>query len=60
MNWTPVVAVVVTLVGSFFGAYVALRVSLARFEERLTALNDRLDRHSNRLNRLEDKFIRAD
>ena len=59
MIWTPIFAVGVTLVGSFFGGYVALRVALARFEERLFAVNDRIARHSNRLNRVEDMLIKA-
>lgn len=59
MNWPATALAAASIVGSFLGAYVALRVSLARFEERLTAINDRLNRHSNRLNRIEDKFIKS-
>lgn len=59
MNLTPLVLAGVSIVGSFLGAFIAMKISLARFEERLKAFNDRLDRHSNRLNRIEDKFIKA-
>jgi len=60
MSWTPFVgalAAVLTLCGSIFGSYLAVQVMLARVDERLKAVGERMDRHSNRLGRLEDRYF---
>lgn len=60
INLTALIVLGVSLAGSFLGAYVAIRVSLARFEVRLEAIKERIDRHSNRLTRIEDHWLSGD
>lgn len=59
MNWTALVLAGLTMAGSCFGSYLAVREMIARMDERLRASHERMDRHSNRLNRLEDRFIKS-
>lgn len=53
MNYQPWVEFFVALCGSVVGAYVAVRVTLARIEEKLKSHDDKLKEHGERLNRLE-------
>lgn len=57
MNWTALLAAGLTVLGSIFGSYLAVREMLVRIDERLKSQNERLDRHSNRLNRMEDHYF---
>lgn len=53
MNFSPWLEFIAVLGGSIFGAYLAVRVTLARMEERLKAHDEKLDDHGERINRLE-------
>jgi ABC-type lipoprotein release transport system permease subunit len=55
--WVAVAGLLIGLVGSLFGAYLAVREMLARLDERHKAMEHRLERHSNRLVRLEDSSL---
>lgn len=53
MNYQPWLEFIAVLLGSIFGAYLAVRVTLARIEEQIKAHEDKIDSHDSRLNRLE-------
>ena len=45
---------------SFFGAYLAVRVELARINEKMKAQDARSDGLEKRIERLEGEYFRAD
>lgn len=53
MGYQPWLEFIAVLSGSVFGAYLAVRVTLARVEEKLKSHEDKLKGHDERLNRLE-------
>lgn len=60
MNYQPWLEFIAVLGGSVFGAYLAVRVALARMEEKLKAHTEKLKDHGDRINRLEaGHFIRG-
>ena len=59
MNWTALAVGVISMGGSIFGAFLAVRVSLARIDEHIRGVDDRLNRHSNRINRIEDSHFKV-
>jgi hypothetical protein len=46
-----------SLIGGGVGAYVGLRVALARLQEQMKAANERLAEHGERLKRLEGVYF---
>lgn len=57
MNFSPWLEFIAVLAGSVFGAYLAVRVTLARMEEKIKAHGDRLDDHTKRIERLEGEHF---
>lgn len=53
MNFQPWLEFVAVLAGSVFGAYLAVRVTLARMEEQIKAQGGTLNDHAKRIERLE-------
>lgn len=60
MNWTAVIIAGAASFFSMLGGYVAVRMTLAELREHVRGIDDRMQRHSNRLNRLEDAYFKAD
>ena len=60
MNFQPWLEYIVMAALSFFGAYLAVRVELARINEKMKAQDARLDDHAERIKRLEGEYFRAD
>ncbi|TXH59253.1 MAG: hypothetical protein E6Q97_00240 [Desulfurellales bacterium] len=54
----PIVGVIAGALGSYYGAHTALKVEIARLEERLTALKEAQKSDHQRLNELESRFDR--
>jgi hypothetical protein len=54
----PIVGVIAGALGSYYGAHTALKVEIARLEERLRALKESHDSDHQRLNALESRFDR--
>lgn len=52
-NFQPWFEIIGVIGGSIIGAYLAVRVTLARMEEKLKAHDKQLDDHGERINRLE-------
>lgn len=57
MSYQPWLEFIAVLAGSVFGAYLAVRVTLARMEEKLKAQEDKLEDHGERINRLEGVYF---
>ena len=57
MNYQPWLEFVAVLVGSIFGAYLAVRVTLARMEERINSQGLTLADHGKRIERLEAGYF---
>ncbi len=55
----PIVGVVAGALGAYWGAHVAIRVDLARLEERLKALKESHDSDHARLNAVESRIDRG-
>lgn len=53
MNYQPWFEFIGVLLGSVFGAYLAVRVTLARMEEKMKSHDEKLKEHGERINRLE-------
>lgn len=53
MNFQPWLEFIAVLLGSVFGAYLAVRVTLARMEEQIKAHGGTLGDHAKRIERLE-------
>ncbi len=60
MNYQPWLEFVAVLAGSVFGAYLAVRVTLARMDEQIKAQGDMIKDHGKRIERLEDVHFRGD
>lgn len=54
----PYVGVLAGALASYYGAHTALKVEIARLEERLRALKESHDSDHQRLNALESRFDR--
>lgn len=59
MNYQPWLEFIAVLLGSVLGAYLAVRVTLARMDEQIKAQGARLDGHDKRIERLEDAHFRG-
>lgn len=55
----PIVGVIAGALGSYYGAHTALKVEIARLEEKYIALKEKLDSDHARLNELESRFDRT-
>lgn len=60
MNFQPWLEFIAMLLGSIVGAYLAVRVTLARLEERVTAQGEKIADYGKRIERLEGEYFRAD
>ena len=59
MNFSIGLNFIAMLAGSVFGAYLAVRVTLAKMEEQIKAHTHRLEDHAKRIERLEGKYFKA-
>lgn len=59
MNLSPWLDFVAMLIGSVFGAYLAVRVTLARVEERIKAQAAQIEDHARRIERLEGEYFKG-
>lgn len=55
----PYAGVLAGALGSYYGAHAALKVEIARLEEKYIALKEKLDSDHARLNELESRFDRT-
>lgn len=57
MNYQPWLEFIAVLFGSIFGAYLAVRVTLARMEEQIKGHTEKLNDHARRIERLESEYF---
>lgn len=57
MNYQPWFEFIAVLLGSVFGAYLAVRVTLARMEEQIKSHGATLTDHAKRIERLEGEHF---
>jgi hypothetical protein len=57
MNYWPLVTIGVSILGSVIGSYLAVRVELARMDERMKSAEKRLERHSDEFDRINQSFF---
>jgi hypothetical protein len=57
MNVSPWLEFIAVLSGSIFGAYLAVRVTLARMDEQIKGQRGILIDHASRIERLESEFF---
>lgn len=57
MNMSPWFEFIAVLLGSIFGAYLAVRVTLARMEEQIKGQGATLVDHAKRIERLEGEYF---
>lgn len=60
MNYQPWLEFIAVLFGSVFGAYLAVRVTLARMEEQIKGQAEKLNDHAKRIERLEGGYFSPD
>lgn len=61
MSYTPILNFLLSLLGAAIGVIVGMKVTIARLEERMTALNEKVDGNyelfDKRISRIEDRVL---